>query len=703
MSALTKVSNVTDLLLVLALLSPPLGAQEPDARDERVAWLREHAIPLRTIDPDDEDFADLEPLVGAIGTARVVALGEQSHGDGATFLAKDRLVRFLHRRMGFDVLLWESGTFDCRLVNRDLDAGLPASEAASAGIFPIFTASGQILPVIGYAAATRETLRPLEIAGFDCQFSGSAGRAELPAYLAAFFDALDPEVLRPSGGTDWEAALAALCAGVGIPVEEEPEDGEEEEGGRVAAAPERAVIGHLRGVIDTRRDELASVWGAREIAFAERVLGNLEVFDRMGRAPSTGSPADTNLRDRRMGENLAWLVDEYYAGRKVLVWAASFHLMRNADTIRSERLDYADTVPMGHVAHELLGEDYYAVAFTAHSGKAGNPFRTAQDLPPPEPDGLEALLHEAAAPYAFLDLRDLAPGGEWLRGELSARPLGYSPMRADWTQVFDAFVFTDEMFPSTRDGAVPSGVRTAVATTAGPVARALADYRELLVGYALGFDSVFPQEDPAGFDRARLSELAAGLWPDVLGHVDVQEAAFEVLGGDEEPRTRSGTGAFAFESPLATDLGFEGNHTVVLLEGMAADGSVYAKSYGSFLCEGAMAGRATFTSYATAVVDGDLTGSLTATSYFNGVVTGALTGKMELGAYAMVYVLGGLSGEVSLKRSKLVLAGHVPSSALAAISGTGTVWVEQSDLAPGVHQMGDLKVIVGPSFPMTPY
>jgi hypothetical protein len=36
------------------------------------------------------------------------------------------------------------------------------------------------------------------------------------------------------------------------------------------------------------------------------------------------------------------------------------------------------------------------------------------------------------------------------------------------------------------------------------------------------------------------------------------------------------------------------------------------------------------------------------------------------------------------------------------VRGAGTVWVEQSDLAAGEHQLGSIRVIVGPSFPMTP-
>ncbi|MGH9894114.1 MAG: erythromycin esterase family protein, partial [bacterium] len=66
---------------------------------------------VRSIDPADEDFKDLEPLIKAIGSARVVQLGEPSHGAGSSFAAKARLIKFLHRRMGFDVVAWESGLY----------------------------------------------------------------------------------------------------------------------------------------------------------------------------------------------------------------------------------------------------------------------------------------------------------------------------------------------------------------------------------------------------------------------------------------------------------------------------------------------------------------------------------------------------------------------------------------------------------------
>src|SRR5207248_908448 len=68
---------------LLLFAAAPSFAEE---RDPRVAWLAEHALRVRSLDPHDDDFADLEPLRKTLAGARVVMLGEQNHSDGPTFL-----------------------------------------------------------------------------------------------------------------------------------------------------------------------------------------------------------------------------------------------------------------------------------------------------------------------------------------------------------------------------------------------------------------------------------------------------------------------------------------------------------------------------------------------------------------------------------------------------------------------------------------
>jgi len=102
------------------------GARQALAGEDLSGWLAANAVPIRSIDAADEDFTDLAPLGKAIGAARVVQLGEPSHGAGSAFAAKARIVRFLHRHHGFDVLIWESGLYDVALA----DAGMRGADDA---------------------------------------------------------------------------------------------------------------------------------------------------------------------------------------------------------------------------------------------------------------------------------------------------------------------------------------------------------------------------------------------------------------------------------------------------------------------------------------------------------------------------------------------------------------------------------------------
>lgn len=132
------------LLLPLAL--PALA--QPAPADPRVDWLRKNAIQIRSVSPEDRDFSDLQPLRAILKDKQVVLLGEQSHGDGAVFLAKTRLIQFLHEEMGFDVLAFESGLFDCRKAWEALQAGEEPKMAMRRGIFGIWGMSEQVTPLL---------------------------------------------------------------------------------------------------------------------------------------------------------------------------------------------------------------------------------------------------------------------------------------------------------------------------------------------------------------------------------------------------------------------------------------------------------------------------------------------------------------------------------------------------------------------------
>ncbi|MCZ6836588.1 MAG: erythromycin esterase family protein, partial [Planctomycetota bacterium] len=432
-----------------------LGQDSQSQSDEKVTWLKENAVEVRSIDPADHDFADLMPLVDLIGDARVVGLGEPSHGDGAHFHAKTRLIAFLHKVMGFDVLVWESGMYSCHLVEQAIREGEPVKEAWRKGVFGIWGASEQVQPLFGYIQTTRDTENPLEIAGCDSQMTGRETPEALRTHLRDFYE----QAGSPEGLADEIEVFNSFFDLAKIPPLPKYTDFDFET---------------LNAAAETIMSELRDDEGAfvkiprRERAFFAQALSNFCAMSEMVYWMSKSQSPDAeegdmlkyaNVREPQFADTLIWLAQEHYSDRKLIVWAASSHLTYNSGNVEQQKGDdgaweYDDMKwePMGNRVKQALGDEFYVIDFIAYDGEIGSIAGWSRPLDAAENGTIDALCHETGSPFLFVDLRNLPKreGGAWLAERQIARPRGYGPMRANWPEVCDAFFFTDVMYPSTR-------------------------------------------------------------------------------------------------------------------------------------------------------------------------------------------------------------------------------------------------------------
>lgn len=407
----------------------PGGQRKKQPLDPRTkAWLDKNAVKVKTLD-FDAGHGDLERLKPLLEGARIVQLGEQSHMDGESFRAKARLARFLREEMGFDVIAFESGIYECEKANRLLAEGR-GKAAMHASVFGIWRVE-QVLPLFDHMAKSAKSPRPLRLSGFDTRGSGAAAAEFLPDLY---------EFLKPAG--EVAAADRDALAAIDTKLNASPYSPTEAE--REAA---HAALGRVRKLLDDNRAKLVEKHGESETELFSYCIDNYAARERFEFA-MTQEDRDLpgNLRDEQMAKNLKWLADVRYPDKRILTWAATSHQAHNLKQVKigGSSEPYERWKNMGQYVHEWYGEKVFTIAFAALEGKAGR-FAPQFDLPEPKDGSFEDLLGRYGHPLVFVPLRGESP----LQVPLFCSPMSYDrTIEAAWPQVVDAIFFTREMTPT---------------------------------------------------------------------------------------------------------------------------------------------------------------------------------------------------------------------------------------------------------------
>lgn len=416
-----------------------VGSREPAAvrtarrtelgGDPRVAWLRSNAKRLRTLDPDADDLSDLEFLREALRDTRVVFLGEGDNGGGSDILAKTRLVKFLHTRLGFDVLAFQSSLYSSVAGWQAVRIG-PATRPVFEMVMPrLLTGSAQAEPIMQYVAAAARTSRPLALTGFDSQFSAATASAFFPE-LRAFLRANLPNSVL----LDPTALPSRLLGDVLV--------------GRVGGAASLPTPAEQAQAADTLRSEAARVRALAaepEGLFWAQTLrsaaGQLELLFESQRGASPNATLASLVR--QLAENLIWLAESRYAGRKIIVWSHSFHALRSHDAISHGR---NTGVTLGEAVSQALGPQVFAIGLTSYEGTSyfiAQPDDYYQSVIPDQHpgDAFESLMAAAGHEIAFVNLRDAREQHAWLGGRFVANALYLVPEDAEWSRALDGLLF----------------------------------------------------------------------------------------------------------------------------------------------------------------------------------------------------------------------------------------------------------------------
>ncbi|KEO50762.1 erythromycin esterase family protein [Thioclava pacifica] len=428
-------------------LTLPATAVHPQIEDhlttpEEIATALRQAIhPLPEI--DDPAFAE---AFDRYADARVVLLGEASHGTSEFYRARAAITRRLIEKHGFTHVCVEADWPDAAAIDRHI-RNLPPRTGRDDPFtrFPTWMWRNRevddFIDSLRALNAQRTPDRQVRFAGLDL-YSLSASISAVLDYL----DGIDPEAAKEARQRyacfdPWSHQLAAYgraSLSHGYALCEDPVT--------------RTLLDLLEGELDYSArdgdDFFDAVQNARLVANAERYY----------RVMYYASHETWNLRDRHMFETLERILERGGPDAKAVVWAHNSHIgdARFTDMGRTR-----NEWNIGQLCREAYGAEAALIGFGTHTGTVAAASEwdapmEVKSVRPSRPDSYEALCHATGEARFLLDLGKTLPAA--LQRALSEprleRYIGviYRPETERWSHYshatlpdqYDGFVWFDE-------------------------------------------------------------------------------------------------------------------------------------------------------------------------------------------------------------------------------------------------------------------
>ncbi|MDP3393020.1 erythromycin esterase family protein [Sediminibacterium sp.] len=319
------------LIIILLFLSTTCKAQT----------LINHKIEFTS---DLRDFNNLPALREILKDVEIIALGENTHGLGEVFRVKSDLVKFLHKELGFNLILFESGFGDGALAWEQFDS-LSTKDLTLSFTSNFYYHSKEILELMEYVKSQDKKLK---IQGFDCQpqqnflinrmfqivmpidsvFAKSV-KVEFRNFNKLYQYENDKDTIRFYKQRDEFVSFLDTYT-------------------KIMKENEKKLLKS-----GTTQNEIEALKKSNQIF--------KETYSKIEFGSMMGWPISANIRDKSLFETIKWF-KENNPEAKIIIWAQNSHIENKPKPNNSVNW-------MGHSLKETYVNKYYSLGVDVYSGK----------------------------------------------------------------------------------------------------------------------------------------------------------------------------------------------------------------------------------------------------------------------------------------------------------------------------------------------
>ncbi|MGN8646721.1 erythromycin esterase family protein [Gracilibacillus sp. HCP3S3_G5_1] len=379
---------------------------------EKINKLWYEELKQNSYDISDDDFSVLDHYISG---KRIILLGENSHGISDYFTIKNKIIKYLHKKHDFNIVVLENSFFESFICNAFLKDDPPIKKIQNC-LLDIYHHE-KMNPLFA-----EDWANEIQIFGMDPQPTYSYGSNYLVEWLKDNFGEKLYSQISKAEKQFFE-------------IDRDIMDGRR--GSRSGIKRLVYEYQHLIIVLEEIKKSVKDDQGNEMFLFLLRGMENRINWLKLN---LKGAIISGIKRGYYMYQNLKWIMEKYNDNSKIIVWTHNFHI-RKSQTFITKTLGIKS---VGYWLNKNYCDQFYSIGFYAGSGTFSTQLRVQLSIQLPHERHLESFLNRITNKSIFLPINGKETKKNWFKKRwmlLESSFMGLSSVVLKPKKHYDAIIF----------------------------------------------------------------------------------------------------------------------------------------------------------------------------------------------------------------------------------------------------------------------